>query len=487
MAEANEQHNRRKAYEEFAARQPGLTVLTDHALRPEQGYLDNFNLRYRLGPVYDILRYPETRTPMAIAVYGDWGTGKTTAMKWLHGLIDQWNTSGKAEKKINIRPVWFYPWKYDKKEDVWRGLIAAVIINAIYMRNPEDKKVTLSSRKILNGLKLLGSFGVNAVVDLASAAELQVPGVPGVKLSGSALREIKKHLRQAAHPEAPYLNEFEEALRKWVTDTLREDERMVIFIDDLDRCMPEIALQVLEALKLYLNIEKLIFIVGVDRKVVDKLVKEHYKRLGLDEDKSKNYLAKMFQVEVQVEPSEQQISDFLDEQLKDIPYWKEPNLSPDEQDLFRGLIFKLADHNPREVKRLINSALMTGAGAMMIETAPDSQGRIGFNQGLQLFFVRKILDDKYTMASEASSRRGIAFFRQWSQIVCEGIKTDRNFPLIVKVPERFGQEVPREKEDTGNGIVDYLDPKQASSLRLAQGEAAGFTGTCRPYPSRLAG
>jgi hypothetical protein len=32
-----------------------------------------------------------------------------------------------------------------------------------------------------------------------------------------------------------------------------------------------------------------------------------------------------------------------------------------------------------------------------------------------------------------------------------------------------------------------LVPKQASSLRLAQGEAAGFTGTCRPYPSRLAG
>ncbi len=88
---------------------------------------------------------------------------------------------------------------------------------------------------------------------------------------------------------------------------------MVIFIDDLDRCMPEIALQVLEALKLYLNIEKLIFVVGVDKTVIDKLVKEHYKQLGLDEDKSKNYLAKMFQVEVQVEPSEQQISDFLDE------------------------------------------------------------------------------------------------------------------------------------------------------------------------------
>ena len=46
------------------------------------------------------------------------------------------------------------------------------------------------------------------------------------------------------------------------------------------------------------------------------------------------------------------------------------------------------------------------------------------------------------------------------------------------------------KPSTARVVCDELirlDPKQASSLRLAQGEAAGFTGTCRPYPSRLAG
>ena len=47
--------------------------------------------------------------------------------------------------------------------------------------------------------------------------------------------------------------------------------------------MPEITLQVLEALKLYLNIPKLIFVVGVDDKVVNALVREHYKPRGLSE------------------------------------------------------------------------------------------------------------------------------------------------------------------------------------------------------------
>ncbi len=360
---------KKEEFQKFAARGPELTVLTDHALKPEETYRDSFNLRYRLGPVYDILRYPGTKTPMAIAVYGDWGAGKTTAMKWLHGLIDEWNKNVKAEKKIKIRPVGFYPWKYDKKEDVWRGLISEVIINSI-----DVKGATIQTVK--NAARQFGLFLGRSFLHVLAGVKLKAkdPGdTAEADIDLASIKEILAEYQEAAHPEKAYLNEFESSLENWIKETLGNDERMVIFIDDLDRCMPEIALQVLEALKLYLKIEKLFFVVGVDKKVIDKLVKEHYKRLGLDEDKSKNYLAKMFQVEVQVEPSEQQISDFLDEQLKEISYWREPQLSKDERGIFRELIFKLAERNPREVKRLINSALMMGAGAVMIKAGQEAK------------------------------------------------------------------------------------------------------------------
>jgi Leucine-rich repeat (LRR) protein len=431
MAKAGKRDDRQSEYKKFATREPELTVLTDHALRPEQTYRDSFNMRYRLGPVFDIVRYPGTRTPMAIAVYGDWGAGKTTAMKWLHGLIDEWNRSGKAKRKIKIRPVWFYPWKYHSQEDVWRGLVGEVILNSIDVK-------TASAKTVTEAFKMLGTFVGKSVINLVSAVKI---GVPGFELSGESIEKIAEDFKEVAHPEKPYLNPFEDALKEWLKKAIGKNQRMVIFIDDLDRCMPEIALQVLEALKLYLNIEKLIFVVGVDKKVVDKLVKKHYTDLGLDEDKSNNYLAKMFQVEVQVEPSEQQISDFLDEQLKEITYWKEPHLTKDERGLFRGIIFKLAERNPREVKRLINSALMTGAGAMMIRTKTEDNDGIQFNQGLQLFFVRKILDDGYTMGLLIGSDRGNAFFRQWAEIVCGGRKKDKNFPCSIKVPKDFDKLV----------------------------------------------
>ena len=63
---------------------PRMTILSDHPiLRPqeekERREDDSFSLHSRLGAVYDIIRHRNTRGPLAIAIYGDWGTGKTSA------------------------------------------------------------------------------------------------------------------------------------------------------------------------------------------------------------------------------------------------------------------------------------------------------------------------------------------------------------------------------------------------------------------------
>jgi hypothetical protein len=439
----------RNEFETFARRKSELTVLTDHPLTDSQTKaffkLDPFNFRFKLGPVFDILRHPDTKTPTAILISGGWGTGKTSAMKWLHALLNEWNKEKSDDvpngEYIKAHPVWFYPWKYDNREDVRRGLIAEVIINAVYIRNPENKRVTIGRKKILTGLKLLGSFGLDVVTDLASASEFEIPAIPGLKISGEALNKIREHYKKAAHPETSFLNELEDAMKYWIKESLGKRQRMVIFIDDLDRCMPDIALQVLEALKLYLNIENLIFVLGVDKQVVENLVVEYYKKLGLvrkkedidsdpqkeqskkgakkEEAKAKQYLSKMFQVEIELSPSEEQISDFFDEQLKEIPYWKK-NLSKEHQRLFRGLVLKLAGRNPREVKRILNSALMSGSGIQKIKVVKGKK-KPTFEQGLQDFFIRQILQRPYyeRVAGMIDMDQGRKFLEAWSQFVLE--------------------------------------------------------------------
>ena len=434
--------SRETDFTRFAERKPELTILSDLALGAGEAHLDSFNLRTRVGPVYDILRHPDTRTPMAIAIYGDWGSGKTSAMWWLHELLKEWN---KAAKKgdVKVRPVWFYPWKYHTKDDVWRGLVAEVIIKSITVSDATVARVVTAAKQF--GLFLGRSF-------LHALSSIKV-NAAGVEVSpGQAIDEIYKDWRQTAHPEKAYLNDFEDTLRRWVKDTIGEAERMVIFIDDLDRCMPDVALQVLEALKLYLNIEKLIFVLGVDRTVIDELVKKHYEKLGLKPDKSKNYLAKMFQVQVNVDVHHEQIKGFLKEHLKDIDLWNH-ELSEDQRGIFFGRIMSLCGRNPREVKRLINGAMMYGSGILLGRGEQEHEGDNKlFAQALQHHFLLRILEDSYTRASLLFELRGDLFFGRWSKIV-----RDRSNAVKLRyIPEARGlaEAAARTDAEPSGGEID---------------------------------
>lgn len=352
-------HADQQAHTEFATHIPQLNVLGDSPLAATQAFQDRFNLAERLGPIYDILRHPKTSMPMAIAIYGGWGSGKTTAMHWLESLLNEWNKSKNrtSQKHHRVRTVWFDPWKYDNKEDVWRGLLSEVIIESTRVENA-------SPQKVMKAIRNFGGFLGQSFVHVMAGMTLK-GGVTGAEaeLSLSGIKDILDEYKQTTRPEKAYLNEFENTLKDWITTTLGEDERMVIFIDDLDRCMPDVALQVLEALKLYLNIDRLIFVVGVDKPVIESLVQARYDELKVKNLSADKYLAKMFQVEQEIEPDEDMVRDFFLGQLDDVEYWQ--HMSEEHKDIFTHEIMDLAKRNPREVKRLINSAIMEGTARIL--------------------------------------------------------------------------------------------------------------------------
>ncbi|GAB4526806.1 MAG: hypothetical protein Tsb0020_44480 [Haliangiales bacterium] len=458
------------ALEKLALLSPNMTVLSDRPLKVDAPDLDHLNLAVKLGPIYDILRHTKTQTPLAVAIYGDWGTGKTSAMRWLEGLLAIWNRqyaelralraqaaeasdggehdehNAPSDPGVIVRSVWFCPWKYRDQDEVWRGLIAEVILASIDVRGATEERV-------LTALKQLGMFLGRSFLHALASMRLSVGGA---SVDMRRIDEVLADYHDTAHPEAAYLNQFERTLGKWIRDTISDaGERMVVFIDDLDRCMPEVALRVLEALKLYLNIPDLVFVVGVDRSVIDQLVREHYTRLGLEPEKSKHYLAKMFQVEVVVAPSESQAEDFLDLQLRAISentnkYWT-TRLKEHEQEIFRGVLLQLAKRNPRELKRLLNSALIHGAGALRVKAIDEGATRdkpqvFSFAQGVQIYLVRKILDERYTMGLHVDTKNGMRFFHAWSQLV----RTPGN-PRTIS-PALLAREL--ERRANGGGAVD---------------------------------
>ena len=400
--------------ERLATSYPRFTVLGDHPLEAENYTEDSFGLARRLGPAFDIIRHPDTKTPLAVAIYGPWGSGKTSAMRVMEGMAETWNKEGKPgpkQEKIKLRPVWFYPWKYHTREDVWRGLVSEVILSCIDVRRA-------SAKTVATALVDFGRFLGRTFVDTVMAPKLKA-GVEGAGAEVN-LAEIKNavvdNFREVAHPEKPYLNEFEDALKRWVKRSCGTRSRMIVFIDDLDRCLPDVALEVLEALKLYLNIPRLVFVLGVDKGVIESLVEQHYKGLGLEENQSANYLAKMFQVEVTLGASGPEIKDFLEMTISGVRF-DAAELESDHREVFASVVGSLAGRNPREIKRLVSSAVMLGAGwALSGGDGEDTKERLEFAQGIQFFLLHTILERKFHRGHLVFNENVQEFFEAWSKL-----------------------------------------------------------------------
>ncbi|MBF0251084.1 MAG: hypothetical protein HQL35_10690, partial [Alphaproteobacteria bacterium] len=372
--------------------EPVITALSDAPVAEKTFDLDAFDLARTMGPVYDILRHAQTQTPLSIGVYGDWGSGKSTAMHWLEDRLTLWTEDAKTNKRkgrVKVYTTWFYPWKYDKKEEVWRGLIAEIMLACLTRIEGTGSGTWTKMAKDLGGF--LGKSFVHAL------SSVKLKGA-GAEVSFKDLMNVVDDAADYFDPTRAYLNEFESVLTQTLKDTLgnydrngkRKDppeRRLVVFIDDLDRCLPEVALQVLEALKLYLNIPDLVFVLGVDDEVVTQLVVKHYDKHGLPEHKSKSYLGKMFQVEVPVQPLEQKLKDFLAGQIRDNVSWKGLGLDAQDTEVFSDVILRMSGGTPREIKRLMNYCLMAGRGEQMASDATITPA-----QAMQIRLLQKRLE-----------------------------------------------------------------------------------------------
>jgi formylglycine-generating enzyme required for sulfatase activity len=153
-----------------------------------------------------------------------------------------------------------------------------------------------------------------------------------------------------------FMEEFEKKFQEALGKILGSEGRLVVFVDDLDRCLPEKAVEILEAIKLFLNVPQTIFVLGMDREIVCRGIESHYwsmfqpkeneQSLDLPVD-GDSYLHKLIQLPFNLP--------LLDEKarLKYIGTLNDEsrmNLDVITRQVFaRGLL-----PNPRQVKRALN-------------------------------------------------------------------------------------------------------------------------------------
>lgn len=320
-------------------------------------------------------------TPLTIGIFGPWGSGKTSLMRLVMAELE------KQYKAPTL--VWFNAWKYDQEEALWRALIIQVL-NALRPElkageEPNDEQADLVQR--LDDLEAslygvvereeVGGVTVDwdklvkgSVLGLTHLSLSMLPAVGGAlsKMADKAAEQlgvgdlatiteaIQRERRKIYRDHINALEKFEREFAAIVEQEIvqKKDRCLVVFIDDLDRCLPEKAIAVLEALKLFLEVPGCVFFLGVDREVIQQGIRVKYKGFLLDSDdpavaerripiSGDNYLEKIVQLPFHLLPlDETRVEQFIQESGLDLPAGC--------ADLFAAGL----EANPRKIKRALN-------------------------------------------------------------------------------------------------------------------------------------
>ncbi len=306
-----------------------VKILLD--LPVEDGVLGFDNYRDAL---VNIIKGSEPR--FTIGIFGSWGTGKTTLMRMMKKKLDD-------ESAVT---VWFNPWQFEKEKHLLVPLLQTFKLELETKYKDQAKEI----------LKTLGDIAVSFAKSVKPEINLGI-----TKISFDPEKFIEKDKEEKDFASLYF------ALNQKLKEIIKEikKDRIVIFVDDLDRCLPDRALQVLESVKLFLDAEHYVFVIGLDRTIIEKCVDKKYgKESGIS---GTDYIKKIIQVPFNLpELREQEIKSYvqcLKEQLIETKVEK-------HIEKYIDIISKGMEANPREIKRFINNFILVNqisAG----ETKPD--------------------------------------------------------------------------------------------------------------------
>mgnify|MGYP004417317796 CR=1 FL=1 len=244
--------------------------------------------------------------PVTLGVHGDWGAGKSSVLEMIEVALDD-------EKKVLC--IKFNGWRFQGFEDAKIALIEG-IVTALLQKRPKLTKANAAVKDVLKRVDYLklakrsGGLIWNATTGMPSPDQVQsVVGTlknfassPQELATKDNLESLASNLGGLLKPaEEKRLPEEVEEFRKAFDNLLKEADidQLVVLVDDLDRCLPETAIETLEAIRLFVFTERTAFIIGADEMMIEYAVRKHFPDLPDTtgpRDYARNYLEKLIQV-----------------------------------------------------------------------------------------------------------------------------------------------------------------------------------------------
>jgi len=288
-----------------------------------------------------------SKAQFAIGVFGDWGSGKTTLMRSIQRQLDMHD---------DVVTVWFNAWRYEKEPHLIVPLLDTLREELVVQA--ESPQVSPADASVARrAAAAVGRAGKALLAGVTLSA-----GLPGLGMTlepGKVLAVLQSEPHEAEEALSFYhvgFNMLKDAINEYSQQGAR---RVVVFVDDLDRCLPANALDVLESMKLFFDMEGFVFVVGLDQSVVERAIALKYPPADSTGAPIEGtaYVKKVFQVPFGLPRiGTDQLQEYLEILIgnADIPLEQRNDF---DVNVRRHLEFLPGEDsiNPREVKRLVNA------------------------------------------------------------------------------------------------------------------------------------
>lgn len=307
--------------------------------------------RYQKG----LIRFIENSdTPITIAIQGEWGSGKTSLMNGLQEELcgGVFNAEFINQHNKPFYSIWVNTWQYSllrTHEETLVSIVTSIsaqVVKIIDLRHKSEvQRATKSILKL--GSKLLKGAG-------STVAE---------SVGGEVVGNVVEALLEQEESRRTIQN-LRDDLQKAIETCLINDSKIgspkkgfVVFVDDLDRIDPPLAVEILELLKNIFDIANCVFILAIDYDVVIKGLKPKFGELtDKNEREFRSFFDKIIQLPFSMPVTSYAIDQFLMKSLHRIGYIDQDQLISNELSEKFTLICNLSiGANPRSLKRLMNT------------------------------------------------------------------------------------------------------------------------------------
>lgn len=261
-------------------------------------YIDYSHLMKAVTTIIDT----DELLPCSIGIFGDWGSGKSSLMKMVEN---------KYEGEEDILVIKFNGWLFEGYEDAKSVLMGRIVDEIISNRKFSEKAVKYAAKllKRIDWFKVAGS-SLKYGMSFLTLGPIGVAGVSAADVM-SKMKEVdyEKYIEDRQEKEIgdpdenlrSNIQEFHQNFEALIEET--NLKKIVVFIDDLDRCSPDTIIGTLEAIKLFLFTQKTAFVIGADERLIKYAVRRRFPEVpGENLEVGRDYLEKLIQYPIRIPP-----------------------------------------------------------------------------------------------------------------------------------------------------------------------------------------